>query len=130
MVEATLEKVKMMARALSQSQSAPGELDKALSDIRDRLLTINHQLNDDQSRSQVYLSNVKTVANLISVVEIGTSFSTYGPTPTHRQSLALATRQLEAQKAALKAIVEQSIPALEEKLRAAGAPWIKGQKLN
>jgi len=128
-VEQALDRVKMLRKALSQSQSDPGNLEQQLHVIRAELLDIDYILNDDRSRGEVYLSNVKTVANLLDVALLGTAFSTYGPTPTHQQSLARAKKQLDEQKTRLKKILEQTIPALEAKLRQQGAPWVKGQAL-
>ncbi len=122
-------KIKMLAIALERSNAAPGELDKELHKIRSELLDIDYQLNGDPSKFEVYLNNVKTVNNLIGVAELGTSFSTYGPTPTHRQSLKLARKKLDLEKAKLKAIIEVKIPRLEKKLKENGAPWVKQQSL-
>ncbi len=122
-------KVKMLALALQRSKASPGNLDQQLHGIRSELLDISHQLNGDASKFEVYLNNVKTVSNLIGVAELGTSFSTYGPTPTHRQSLKLALKKLDLEKVKLKAIIELKIPALEKQLRENGAPWVKQQRL-
>ena len=128
-LEEAQNKVKMLALALQRSKASPGNLDQQLHGIRSELLDISHQLNGDASKFEVYLNNVKTVSNLIGVAELGTSFSTYGPTPTHRQSLKLALKKLDLEKAKLKAIIELKIPTLEKQLRENGAPWVKQQRL-
>ena len=125
-----MDKVKMLKLAALKSSAEPGEIDKTIHEIRAQLQDINHQLNDDQSRAEVYLSNVKTVANLIGVAEMGTAFSSYGPTPTHKRSLERAKLQLTAEKAKLRKIIEESIPAVETKLRALGAPYVTGGTLH
>ncbi len=124
-----MDKVKMLKLAVAESLAAPGDIDKQIHEIRDQLLEINHRLNGDQSRSEVYLSNVKTVLNLIDVAELGTIFSTYGPTPTHKLSLQQAKTQLKLEKSKLRNITEELIPALEDKLKVMGAPYITGQVL-
>ncbi|MFT4941981.1 MAG: photosystem II stability/assembly factor-like uncharacterized protein [Paraglaciecola sp.] len=125
----SIERVEMLERALLESTAEPGSLDFELAQIRAELLDINHQLNGDQSKTQVYLSNVKTVENLLDVAEFGTVLSTYGPTPTHQQSLDLAKQKLQLQQSKLKALTEKRIPELESNLRAMGAPWVTGQLL-
>jgi len=125
----TIDKIKMIGIALSESNSIPGELDKELHQIRAELLDINHKLNGDQSRFEVYLSNVSTVETLLSVAEIGTAFSSYGPTPTHKNALERAKRQLKTEKTKLQILLEQRIPELEFKLQEQGAPWVSGQVL-
>lgn len=126
-LEKALEKVKMLSLAIAQSTAEPGAVDQSLHNIRSQLLDINHKLNGDQSRSQVYLSNVKTVSNLIDVAELGTAFSTYGPTPTHKQALARASAALKNQASKLKQIVESDIPRLEAQLKSMNAPYVSGQ---
>ena len=125
----SIERVALLERALAESAAEPGSLDQELSQIRSELLDINHQLNGDQSKTQVYLSNVKTVDNLIDVAGFGTALSTYGPTPTHQQSLTYAAQKLQQEQGKLKALTETRIPELEAKLRAMGAPWVTGQIL-
>ncbi|UTW46309.1 glycosyl hydrolase [bacterium SCSIO 12696] len=128
-LKAATDKVAMLQLAIQQSSVEPGGLDEELHQLRSQLLEINHHLNGDQSKAEVYLSNVKTIQNLISVAENGTAFSSYGPTPTHKESLAWAQRQLTEESEKLRRIVEVAIPAVEEKLKAAGAPYVTGQKL-
>ncbi|MBV1911650.1 MAG: hypothetical protein KUG78_20325 [Kangiellaceae bacterium] len=129
-LEQALEKMKMLSQAVLQSKSAPGGLDKQLSDIRSELHSIDHQLNGDSSRFEVYLSNEKTVNNWIGVAELGTAFSTYGPTPTHVKSLQHAKAQLLLERDKLNQIIRNKIPALEKGLRESGAPWVKNQALD
>ncbi|HKL53188.1 MAG TPA: hypothetical protein VJ902_04460, partial [Wenzhouxiangellaceae bacterium] len=57
---------------------------------------------------------------------IGTGRSTYGPTPTHERSLEIAEQQFDEVRADLNRLVEQRIPALEDALFDAGAPWTPG----
>ena len=124
-----MDKVKMLERALAESQSTTGQFEKRIFALRDELLEMNHRINGDQSRAEVYLSNAKTISNLINVAEMGTAFSSYGPTPTHRKSLDQAVKQYNDEKVVLKQILEQTIPQLERELREAGSPWIIGQPL-
>ncbi|MGS2724010.1 VPS10 domain-containing protein [Porticoccus sp. GXU_MW_L64] len=128
-LKAAMDKVAMLQLAVAQSGAEPGSLDAELHSLRNQLLNINHRLNGDQSKAEVYLSNTKTIQNLISVAENGTAFSSYGPTPTHRESLAWAQRQLTEEGEKLRRLVEVAIPAVEKKLKAAGAPYVSGQVL-
>ena len=58
---------------------------------------------------------------------MGNMLSTYGPTPNHEKSLRLAQEALEGVKKELAQLVEVDLPALEEKLDAAGVPWTPGR---
>jgi hypothetical protein len=51
------------------------------------------------------------------------------PTGTQRDNLALATEQFEAFRADLGVALDATLPALEEKLEAAGAVWTPGRGL-
>jgi len=55
--------------------------------------------------------------------------STYGPTATHKEALDTATKLLNQIKGKLKDVSQKTIPELEQKLKASGAPWIEGQGL-
>jgi len=54
---------------------------------------------------------------------------TYGPTGAHLESLEIAQDQYEPLKAELKVLVNEVIPAFEQKMIEAGAPWMSGQPL-
>jgi hypothetical protein len=59
----------------------------------------------------------------------GVSNSSYGPTPSHRQSVAYAREAFAPAKDRLNALVEKEIPALRATLRQAGAPWTIGEPI-
>jgi hypothetical protein len=58
---------------------------------------------------------------------MGTSFSSYGPTPTHVRSLEIAEQEFAGIKAALKQIFDIELPALRKALDEAGVPWTPGR---
>lgn len=129
-VTETRDKLKRMAVAVSRSQSAPGVLDQQLHDIRTRLAAIARQLNGDPQRKEVGEDSPITIGRRISVASMGTSNSTYGPTATHQQSLAIAKKQLDGLEQQLGTLLEMDIPALEKALKAAQAPPVKGSGLH
>ena len=55
--------------------------------------------------------------------------TTYGPTPMHRESLAIAIKEMKEMKTKVEKMSEEEIPRLEKALQSAGAPWIEGQAL-
>ncbi|MEM7105733.1 MAG: glycosyl hydrolase [Bacteroidota bacterium] len=122
----TMEKVKLMGIALSRSQSAPGDLDKKLHEIHTRLQLMSKQTSGDMVRREVGEKSQPTIGSRLFVASMGTSGSTYGPTDTHKESLAIAKRQLNALRAELNKILSDDIPALEQALKAADAPAFKG----
>ena len=52
--------------------------------------------------------------------------NTYGPTEEHKAFLSRVQSQLKKVKAKLLPIVNSTLPALENDLKKAGAPWIEG----
>ncbi len=58
---------------------------------------------------------------------MGGTWSTYGPTPTHRRSLEIAEQEFAGVRERLNTVLEQRLPAFEQKLEQAGAPWTPGR---
>ena len=57
----------------------------------------------------------------------GSSESTAAPTATQRRNLAIARQEFEPLLADLTRLVERDLPALEQRLEEAGAPWTPGR---
>jgi hypothetical protein len=123
------DKVILMTIALSKSRSAPGDLDAQLHKLNTKLELMNKQFSGDPLRSAVGEKSLPTIGQRVNVAAMGTRTSTYGPTPTHRQSLAIARKQLDALKTELAEIIENDIPQLEKALIEAKAPYVKGSGL-
>jgi photosystem II stability/assembly factor-like uncharacterized protein len=123
------DKVILMTIALSKSRSAPGDLDAQLHELNTKLELMNKQFSGDPLRSAVGEKSLPTIGQRVNVAAMGTRTSTYGPTPTHRQSMAIARKQLDALKTELAAIIENDIPQLEKALIEAKAPYVKGSGL-
>ena len=70
-----------------------------------------------------------TIGQRMFVAMIGTGRSTYGPTPTHVRSLEIAESEFTEVRTELERLVEQRIPALEQALEDAGAPWTPGASI-
>jgi len=125
-VKQTEEQLKLLAIAVQRSQSGPGALDKQLHELSTKLQLMRKQLKGDPQRSKVGEKSAPTIANRFGVARIGTRNSTYGPTPTHKENLAIAQKQLDALEADLKQLLTVDIPALEKALEEAKAPPVKG----
>jgi photosystem II stability/assembly factor-like uncharacterized protein len=123
---ATKEKLKLMRISLNNSRMAPGDLDKQLHALDNRLQVMDKQISGDPLRNEVGEKSVQTIGARLWMASNGTSNSTYGPTATHKQSVAIAKKQLTAIQAELTQIVEKEIPALEQAMREVKAPPVKG----
>ncbi|MEM1080577.1 MAG: glycosyl hydrolase, partial [Pseudomonadota bacterium] len=118
-------KIDAMQQALNQSQ-ALGDLDSQLYQLDQALYAIAEQLQGRASMSEVGELQTPTVGQRMFVAMVGTGRSTYGPTPTHRRSLDIAQRQFSDIRGDLDRLVDVEIPALEQALLDAGAPWTVG----
>jgi len=116
--------LKAFAVALQRTPEAPGELDNELYDITQQLYDLDEQLNGNRSKQSVGEKTKPTVGERIGVAITGTGYSTYGPTPTHRKSLAIAKKQLDEVNTKLNDITGVAITNLEKDLLEAGAPVV------
>ena len=128
-LENTLKQLDKLQTALSRTTSAPGNLDGELHQLRKAVLALDEKLNGNHSKRQVGEKYNPTIEDRLGVAITGTAFSTYGPTPTHERSLEIAAKQFRELKIELENILNEQLPALERKLKDAGAPWIEGQPI-
>jgi len=124
-----LSRVDVLKVVLSRITQVPGELDQELHELRKTLLQLDEQLNGNRSKRQVGEGYGPTINHRLRVARSGTFSSTYGPTPTHRQSLEIAAKQFIPFKKDLETVISHTLPLFEKKLQDAGAPWIPGQPL-
>jgi photosystem II stability/assembly factor-like uncharacterized protein len=122
-----LKRTETLATAIGRSRSAPDGLDAELHAMRQELHVLDEALAGNRSRASIEDDGVATISRRVQVAQIGTSLSTYGPTPTHRRSLEIAEQELAKVREQLNAILERRLPEFEKKLEAAGAPWTPGR---
>ncbi len=115
--------------ALARTPAAPGDLDKQLHDVKSALQSLDAQLSGNRSKRQIGEKVNPTIGGRLAVAMIGTSRSTYGPTPTHKRSLEIAAAEFRELRGKLDSILEEQLPNLEKAMQDAGAPWIKGQPI-
>lgn len=123
------EKLGNLKTALSRSEVAPGGMDHEIYQLEQEVYAIEEQLGGNQSKNQIGENGPHTIGSRISAATIGTTLSTYGPTPTHRRSLEIAEQEFATIRQRINTLNEERIPALEQQLRDAGAPWTPGSPL-
>ena len=127
---ATSERLALLRSAV---RAAPG-LDAARYEVRiggfeDRLFEIARVLSRDRTALDRAEFAPPSVMQRVSRI-VGAQFrSTSAPTTTQRDSYAVASAQLAEMSAALRALVEGDIAALEAELEAAGVPWTPGRPI-
>ncbi|HSR51538.1 MAG TPA: glycosyl hydrolase [Acidobacteriota bacterium] len=123
-----LSRAEAMKTALARAPAAPGNLDSRLNDLRSSLLDLQERLFGNRAKGRIGEKTRPTVGSRLFAVQRGVERSTYGPTPTHREQLQIATDQLEQIKSDLEAARNES-EALGQALLEAGAPWVEGNRL-
>jgi len=91
------------------------------------VLDLQLKLSGDENRDMAGDPGAVSVSGRINVAQLGTSFSSYGPTPTHARSLEIAQQEFAGIKTALQRIFDTGLPALRKALDQAGVPWTPGR---
>ncbi len=119
-------KLENLKKAIAHSRAAPDGLDDQWQAIRTELSDINEALNGSRAMSMIGEVGPMTIQGRFQQVMVGTSFSTYGPTPSHRRNLDHAEEGFADIKQRLNRLTQTTIPAFEAALLEAGAPWVPG----
>jgi len=118
-----------METALSQMATPAGEFYEELYVLKRELAEFQEQIWGDPAKRDMSVYDYPSVSQRLGTASGGFYNMTYGPTATQVMCLELAKEQFEALKPDLKALVEEKIPAYEQKLVDAGAPWMNGMPL-
>ena len=104
------------------------------SDLRDtarnlelEVMDLQLRLSGDERRDLANATGPVSVQRRAMVAQLGTSFSTYGPTPGHRSSLEIGEQAFAGIRAALKRIFDTDMPALRRAMDDAEVPWTPGR---
>jgi photosystem II stability/assembly factor-like uncharacterized protein len=123
-----LERLRYMEKALADARDAPPELWQRLRSLKIGLNQVKTRLEGDPIRAELAEPRAPGVLDRLSQIVENDWRSTYGPTGTHRQSLAIAEEELEGAGAELRRLVDTEFRELEEALERAGAPWTPGRR--
>lgn len=125
-IEQARTRIEHLQEAASRSQSAPDGIDRDLYEIKQAIYEVEKGLSGSGAKNEVGEPTEATVASRLGAVLIGTRFSTYGPTPTHRKSLQWGQESFSDLRSQLNRVLTERIPAVEARLAEAGAPWTPG----
>ena len=120
--------VNAMMRALDQAKQPTNELTSRIYAAKQQLLQIDKIMNGSTAKNEIGERNSLS-PNDGSFIGIVALRNTYGPTGNHKAAFNRAKKQLSDIKSQLKTIVDSTIPAIEQELKNAGAPYIEGQGL-
>ena len=121
-------KVQRMGRVIEHSRTDMMEIDPRFHELRSGIVELDGRFNGLGSKLQSGEKMPLTIGDRLFAVARGVDRSTYGPTPSHRQNLEIATTEM----AELRETLERHQAGLSElgrELIAAGAPWLEGEPL-
>ena len=121
--ETTLKGLKM---AVSKTPAAPSSFVKDLFKVEKDMTALMRKAEGSPAREEIGERNPPTIQNHMRAAYRGLS-TTYGPTPLHRKSLAIAKEMLEELRPEMERISKTTLPDLSEKFKQAGAPYILGE---
>ena len=93
--------------------------------MKQEIIDLSIALNGDAAKNEIGEKTGPTIGTRLFKVSLGISNSTYGPTETNKESMAIIETQLNEIRSKLRAS-QQKISLLGEDLVKAGAPWVEG----
>ena len=125
MLDHSMDKIAAIKTALSRSDKDMPELYTEVYNVRMQLMDLDEIMNGNRTKQEIGEKTHPTISNRMYTTMRGLR-TTYGPTPLHRTCLEIAQADLGELMPMLRDVAEKQIPALEEALESAGAPWIEG----
>lgn len=122
----SIDKIKAMETALSRSSGDITQLSADVFAAKKDLNKLDLMLNGNSAKGEIGARTPPTVQGRMFIGYRGL-MTTYGPTLTHKKSVADAKTELKSIQSALKDIVSSVLPKLESSLKSVGAPMIEGQ---
>jgi photosystem II stability/assembly factor-like uncharacterized protein len=116
-------------KSAMQRSSAPPELRGRVRALELELLALQDTLVGNQRQALLNHPQSVSIDRRLEVARMGTFRSTYGPTPTHRQSMQIASDEFAGLNQRLAEISRTEFPELRQLLEQAGVPWTPGRVL-
>ncbi len=114
----------LMRTAYTKATRSDTTLQGDLLDLHRSVQALDLELNGSKARAEVGESNAMPSAGDRLWAASGAWSITYGPTPTHRANADIAERMLGDLEQRMDSLL-QALPALEERLKAIGAPALE-----
>ena len=127
-LDKAIKTIAAMKRAANKTTAPNDTLLKDINAARLELLAIEKMIGSDKVKDEVGEKSNPS-ANDGYGISWRAFGNTYGPTGTHKALLSRVKSQLSKVKTKLKTVSNNTLPNIEKRLKAAGAPWIEGQGL-
>jgi len=113
----------LIRQAVSRMEGDEGEWLQQILPLERKISDLQRQLSGDPLKARLDMDPTPTPADRIGRVLYESKYSSSNPTETHRQSLAIAERELRPIVDAVQGLMEKDLPALRARLQQAGAPY-------
>jgi chromosome segregation ATPase len=123
-LQETSKRLTVLKNACFRMEDDAGDLLEEVYRTEAEVQKLNETLNGKQSKGQVGEQEVATLEMRWYAAEMGLSTS-YGPTTMHKESLQTGIEEMKPIMEQVQTLKNTTLPALEEKLRKAGAPIAK-----
>ena len=117
----TSERLTVLKNASYRVEKDAGDLLEEVYRLEAEVQKLDETMNGKKTKLQVGTEEVSVLENRFYVAQAGLS-TTYGPTSMHKENLQLGIEELEPVTEQVRTLKKTKLPALEEKLRKAGAP--------
>ncbi len=123
------EKLDYFERAALAAPGASAELRQRIRGLARDLYAVRERLSGDPVRGALSEPTAPSVMGRLYQISYGSWGTRSGPTTTHRRNLEIAESEYATVSADLRRLLDTEIPAIEQALEAAGAPWTPGREL-
>ncbi len=119
-------KIGLLKTALSRSRAAPDALDAQWRALKAEHDALSALLQGGPAMNAIGEDAEATIGSRLNHAITGTAYSTYGPTPSHIQSMDWAEEEFSDVRTRINALKTEAIPAFEAALLEADGPWVSG----
>ena len=123
------DRLRHMRAALVRTPRADPSLFRRTDELMEEAEALRMRLNGDRVRGRMNVATEPSIMGRLGYVQYGHWDTRMEPTETMLENVEIAAGQFQDLLTELKDLVEEKIPALEEDLAAAGAPWTPGRGL-
>ena len=127
--DAVLEELSVQLEAMKEvvrRANVDPAMDARLRGLEKHWYNLNETLNGDSQKGEFGEPTPATLRNWMGAIDLGTRFSTYGPTPSHRTYYQWASESFAAWSRDLSSL-RAEVDGLGQELDVAGAPWTPGR---
>ena len=125
----TEQKLGAIREVLTRSTVGDTSIDDAVRDLAHRLADLKEALDGNAEQGGIGEPTPPSVSGRLDTVAFANRLTAYGPTPHHLESFRIAEQEFAAVRRGLNRLLDVDLPALEQKLEAAGVPWTPGRRV-